>query len=196
MGLVMTPAATEPAAPPGWPPGLWPLRPGVLLLSGEEGSGKTHWLRQLVAQAAQMAQATQATPPVVACGPGLGDEPAPEQTGHQVLQACAQRFATWDQDRADELVQAWQLGSHLPKSLFMLSTGTRRKLGLVAAFAAGADWVLLDQPYAALDLPSQRVLTACLQALARDGQQACVLADHLAPDGVPLVAQVNLPPRP
>ena len=183
----MTPAATEGPAGPHWPAGLWPLQPGVTLLTGDEGAGKTHWLRQLAAVAPR---------PVAAFGVGLGDEPAAEQTGHGLLQAEAQRFAHWDPDRADELVEAWQLGPHLPKSLYMLSTGTRRKLGLVAAFAAGADWVLLDQPYAALDLPSQRVLTACLQAVARDGRQACVLADHLAPEGVPLVAQVSLPPRP
>lgn len=186
-GWAMTPAATDGPPPADWPAGLWPLRPGVLLLTGEEGSGKTHWLRQLAARAPQ---------PVAAFGAGLVDEPAPELSGQALLQARAQRYPNWDADLADELVDAWQLAAHLDKSLFMLSTGTRRKLGLVAAFASRADWVLLDQPYAALDMPSQRVLTGCLQALARDGLQACVLADHLAPEGVPLVGRVSLPPRP
>ena len=182
----MTQAATEGLPQADWPAGLWPLRPGVLLLTGEEGSGKTHWLRQLAAHAPQ---------PVAALGTGLVDEPAPELSAWALLQAQAQRHTRWDADLCAELVDAWQLGPHLQKSLYMLSTGTRRKLGLVAAFASRADWVLLDQPYAALDLPSQRVLTACLQALARDGHQACVLADHLAPEGLPLVGQVTLAPR-
>ena len=182
----MTPAQHEASRLPEWPAGLWPLQPGVTLLTGEEGSGKTYWLRQLAALSPG---------PVATFGLGQPDEPPPEQTGQALLQGCAQRWPTWDQDRVEELVSAWQLAPHLSKSLYMLSTGTRRKLGLVAAFAAGANWVLLDQPYAALDLPSQRVLTACLQAWARDARQTCVLADHLAPHGVSLVAQVTLAPR-
>jgi len=179
----MTPASERP-----WPAGLWPPRPGLTLLQGDEGTGKSHWLTAL-------AQHPQ-RPGVFHVGDPAAVPADAEQDVPQVLQGWQQQHAGWQAGRAQELIEAWQLTPHLGKAVFMLSTGTRRKLALVGAFASGADWLLLDQPYAALDLPSQRVLNACLQAVARQSRQVCVLADHAAPDARPLAAHVVLPPRP
>ena len=78
---------------------------------------------------------------------------------------------------------AFRLDEHLDKRLFMLSTGTRRKLALVMAWASGADLVLLDQPFAALDGRSREAL------LERFRQQMSlpamwVVADYEWPEGL------------
>ena len=52
------------------------------------------------------------------------------------------------------LIQAFELTPHLEKPLYMLSTGSKRKVWLAAAFASGAAVTLLDQPFAALDKAS------------------------------------------
>ena len=63
----------------------------------------------------------------------------------------------------------------------MLSAGSRRKLGLVAAAASDARLTLLDQPYAALDARSARLLSELLAEAAQDPHRAWVLADYALP---------------
>jgi len=92
-------------------------------------------------------------------------------------------FARWNEVAADEAMAAFRLDEHLDKRLFMLSTGTRRKLALVMAWASGADLVLLDQPFAALDGRSREAL------LERFRQQMSlpamwVVADYEWPEGL------------
>ncbi|HLO92775.1 MAG TPA: ABC transporter, partial [Burkholderiaceae bacterium] len=75
-------------------------------------------------------------------------------------------------------------GPHLGKQMHMLSAGSRRKLGLLAAAASGADLVLLDMPFAALDGASRRVLLEVLEDAAVQREQLWVLADYAAPAGL------------
>ena len=77
-------------------------------------------------------------------------------------------------------------------SSFTLSTGSRRKVALAAALAAGAALTLLDQPYAALDLPSRRCITRCLLDCASQAERIYVMADYEAPEGVPLIQVIDL----
>ena len=74
----------------------------------------------------------------------------------------------------------------------MLSTGSRRKVWLAAAFASGAALTLLDQPFAALDKVSMGVITELLQEAAGHPERAWVVADYVAPPGVPLAGQAQL----
>jgi ABC-type multidrug transport system ATPase subunit len=93
------------------------------------------------------------------------------------------------------IVEAFDLGGHLDKELFRLSTGSRRKLALVAAFAGGSTVVLLDAPFAGLDRASREVLGDCLADAAGHRSRAWVLADHERPpalDGLALAAELDL----
>jgi energy-coupling factor transporter ATP-binding protein EcfA2 len=75
----------------------------------------------------------------------------------------------------------------------MLSTGSRRKVWLAAAFACGAPLTLLDEPFAALDQPSIRFVLSLLQAATTDPLRAWVLADYQAPPGLALACVLELP---
>jgi ABC-type Mn2+/Zn2+ transport system ATPase subunit len=74
----------------------------------------------------------------------------------------------------------------------MLSAGSKRKVWLSAAMAAGAALTLIDQPFAALDAPSMRLLTELLQETAHHPSRAWVIADYAAPAGVALAALIAL----
>ncbi|MCX7249965.1 MAG: ATP-binding cassette domain-containing protein [Burkholderiales bacterium] len=107
-------------------------------------------------------------------------------------QQLRRRYPRWNDAMLDELQVELGLTPHLDKALFMLSTGSRRKVALVAALAAGAALTLLDRPYAALDLPSRRCITRCLLDCASQAERIYVMADYEAPEGVPLNQVIDL----
>ena len=106
--------------------------------------------------------------------------------------ALAPRWPALDTAWLAELSKALGLGPHLHKPMFMLSTGSRRKVLLAAALASGAAVTLLDEPFAALDAPSIRCITAALVRAAAQPHRACVIANHQAPPGVPLSSVITL----
>ena len=82
--------------------------------------------------------------------------------------------------------------THLDKRLHMLSTGSRRKVMVAAALASGAAVTLLDQPFAALDRKSIRVIHGFLQEAAGHASRAWIVADHTASEDVRWVSVLNL----
>jgi ABC-type nitrate/sulfonate/bicarbonate transport system ATPase subunit len=106
------------------------------------------------------------------------------QTASQWLQDRRAVGSRWDERMARRCIEGLALNAHLEKSLFMLSTGTRRKLWLTAALAGNAELVLLDMPYAALDAASCRALNALLTEKAAQALQAWVIADYTLPEGL------------
>ncbi|MBU3737690.1 MAG: ATP-binding cassette domain-containing protein [Rhodoferax sp.] len=93
--------------------------------------------------------------------------------------------AGWDARQANDLSHTLGLTEHLAKPLYMLSAGSRRKVGLVAAAASSADLILLDQPFAALDAASCQQLIRLLVQAARQSRSAWVVADYEVPPGWP-----------
>ncbi len=144
------------------------LRPGLTLVRGGEGRGKTALLALI---------AENATPGVWHEQP---TDTAHDQTVARAWLAERRSAATgrWNDALQAALIEAFALGEHLDKPLFMLSAGSRRKLGLVGAAASGAPLTLLDVPYAALDGRSARVLSELLLDAAEDEARAWVLADY------------------
>jgi energy-coupling factor transporter ATP-binding protein EcfA2 len=101
-------------------------------------------------------------------------------TPHQVWGAVRQRCPRWDLTLQEDLVQALGLEPHLGKKLLMLSTGSRRKVALVALLASGATVTCLDQPFAALDAVSAGVLRDYLADAAEHTTRTWVVADYEA----------------
>ncbi|MBQ0942853.1 ATP-binding cassette domain-containing protein [Ideonella sp. 4Y16] len=164
------------------------LRPGLSTITGGEGRGKTLLLRLLAGEVAPAQGRIERQHGPVWYAPT--DDPADDAVvATDWLAARCAAHPGWDATVAAELAQALGLDEHLPKPLYMLSRGSRRKLGLLGAAASGADLVLLDQPWAALDARSCRVVDELLGDAAQSARSAWVVADYLLPpglDGVPL----------
>lgn len=158
------------------------LQPGLTLVLGGDGRGKSTLLRILGGEQAPTSGTIERLQEGVALESAA--DPADDPVVARAWLAGRQaRHRCWEAPVARDLAQALGLGPHLDKPLYMLSTGSRRKLGLVAAAASGAALTLLDTPYAALDAPSTRVVTALLAEAATQRRRAWLVADHAPPPG-------------
>jgi ABC-type multidrug transport system ATPase subunit len=110
----------------------------------------------------------------------------------QFLQHSRRQWPHWDAALCARLVAALGLEEHAHKPLYMLSTGSKRKVWIAAACASGAELTCLDEPFAALDRASIRIITELLQDAADHSQRAWVVADYQAPAGVTLAATIDL----
>ncbi|WP_297745947.1 ATP-binding cassette domain-containing protein [Hydrogenophaga sp.] len=192
----------------GWPgralfEGLsFDVPPGVSLVQGDEGSGKSTLLA-LIAGALQPSAGVLEVEGIRQDGRHADYRQRvfwidPQTEAHDALAARAyldslgHHYPAFNADTLHELVEGFGLQPHLAKPMYMLSTGSRRKVWLTAAFAAGTPLTLIDQPFAALDAPSIRFLRELLQDAASDPARAWLLADYEAPEGVPLALRLAL----
>lgn len=188
------------------------LPPGVTCLQGGDGRGKTTLLRLLAGELpAQAGQLKLLLPkPCVFPHAGLTLQSEPQRYRQQVCwidprttefeNISAQAFFEsraslpqgLDAETLKSLVVGLSLDEHLEKPLYMLSTGSKRKVWLCAALASGATLTLLDDPFAALDQPSIRFVMAQLKIAAQSPARACVVAHYETLADVPLAATVAL----
>ncbi len=178
------------------------IPPGVTLVQGDEGTGKSTLLRVLAgvqpvdAGRLHLAGADRAAQPEAFRRSVFWEDP--RTTAHDALtpeaywDAVARRHPAMDRELLADLIEDLGLAPHLGKTLHMLSTGTRRKVWLAAGFACGAPLTLIDEPFASLDAPSRAVLRELLQEAARHPTRAWVLADYTAPEGVALASVIRL----
>ena len=175
---------------------------GLSLLQGEESSGKTSLLRlldgTLVADGGslQVAGVHWHQDPQRYRAQVFRTDPSSELplqlTALQWLDEVRLRYPAFDAAGVAAWIERLSLREHQNKPMVMVSTGSRRKVWLVAAFASGAALTLLDQPFAALDQAS--IMAACdlLRDAARQGGRAWVIADYAAPAGLALVQTITL----
>lgn len=167
----------------------WPA--GVSWIRGNEGSGKTTLLRLLAGDRAP----TTGSVTVPAGGVFWADL---QTTTHDdaTVQGCwdalRTRYPNWSNALQDELAQALDMHTHRHKRLNMLSTGSRRKVMVIAALTSGATVTLLDQPFGGLDMPSIRVIKDFLREAAQQTHRAWLVADYEAPRDIPLANVLNL----
>ena len=170
--------------PTSHPPTHWQglqLGPGLHAVVGDEGSGKTRLLQTLAHE----------QPNALWLDLRLPDHH--QHTPRQFWAELQARQPHWQADWQSDLTEALQLGEHLDKALFMLSTGSRRKVALVGLLASGAALTCLDQPFAALDLASVRELQGFLQDMAEHPTRAWWVADYEADPALPWRSVVQLP---
>ncbi|WP_396269408.1 ATP-binding cassette domain-containing protein [Ideonella sp.] len=180
-----------------WPAGpahSFTLRPGLNLVRGGEQRGKSSLLQMLAEQRTPLSG--RLIKPLLSCWGEHALDPALDNiTAQDWLAEQQARYPTWQPALAAALGEAFSLPEHLPKPFYMLSAGSRRKVGLLAAAACGADLVLLDTPYAALDMRSCRLLDELLSDAADSSAQIWVIADYALPAGlagVEMAAVVDL----
>ena len=192
----------------GWPgrplfDGLsFDLPPGVSLVRGDDGSGKSTLLG-LIAGALVPEGGTLSVQGVALhlqhdayrhrvfwIDPQTEAHDALAAAGY--LESLSHHYPRFDQDTLNELVEGFGLRPHLGKPMYMLSTGSRRKVWLAAAFSAGTPLTLIDQPFGALDAPSARFLRELLQDMSHHASRAWLLADHEAPEAVVLARTIEI----
>lgn len=166
------------------------IRAGLTFVRGGEGRGKTALLR-LLSGALQADAGTLDREAVAARSGHAGaakvfhadfDTDFDGSTAvRDWLQQQSAHHSRWDSELLDELLEGFALADHLDKQPHMLSTGSRRKAVLAAAFASGADLTLLEKPFAALDARSRGLLAELLQEAAEHPSRAWVLADYELP---------------
>lgn len=176
--------------------------PGLHLVCGDDGCGKTTLLRLLAGELLPQAGRLQLGPyrlpddaqnyrsqlfrtdPVSDVFDAL--------TPLQWFDGLRSMHAAFDLAQAQTLLIRLFLQEHLHKAGHMLSTGSRRKVWLAVALASNATLVLIDQPFAALDAPSIRVVTELLQEVGHSLQRIVILADYEAPSALTLRQIVTL----
>ncbi|WP_235579387.1 ATP-binding cassette domain-containing protein [Pseudorhodoferax sp. Leaf274] len=181
----------------------WSARigPGITLLHGDTGAGKSLLLRLLAGVQAADAGRLQIGDAVLADAPEryraqlFFVDPATQQFDQMTGHACLAQLAGADPDMAlrDALVEGFGLAPHLEKSLYMLSTGSRRKVWLAAGLAGRWPVLLLDEPTAALDQGSVRCLWDALATIGAARQRTVLVASSEAVTAVPLTARIDLP---
>ena len=102
------------------------------------------------------------------------------------------KFPGFSVNSLDALITGLSLDEHVDKSLYMLSTGSKRKVWIAAAIASGAELILIDDPFAALDKPSIRFITQLLQEASKQSTRAWVISGYEAPEGVNLAQLIDL----
>ena len=177
------------------------LPAGVTWIGGGEGSGKTTFLRllagELVSPGATLLLSGQHAPGTEAYRQRVfWMDPRPESLDQvsavQFFASTAAHYPTWDAELLAHLVDALGLLPHQDKPIYMLSTGSKRKVWLSAALASGATLTLLDSPFAALDKTSIGHALEFLNAAAQHPKRAWVVADYQPPGDVPLAHTIDL----
>jgi ABC-type multidrug transport system ATPase subunit len=178
------------------------IPPGVTLVQGGDGRGKSTLLRLLAGALPADVGQLQLTGVSLKAQPAayraqlFWVEPRTSEfdplTPPQYFESLRARYAGFDAAVARQIAAGLGLAPHLDKQLFMLSTGSKRKVWLAAAFASGAQLLLLDEPFAALDAPSIAFTKQLLQDSSAHPGRAVVIADYEAPEHVPLAGVVDL----
>ena len=167
------------------------IAPGVTWLQGGDGSGKTTLLRLLAGTLAPSAGHCllhgQALTPALQHQHIFWADPQATALDNTVV---ADYFASLpaqhpavNTDLLADITAGLSLTPHLHKPLYMLSTGSKRKVWLAAAFASGAAVTLLDDPLAALDGASAALVLELLEEAADHPARSWVVACH-----APLIA--------
>lgn len=178
------------------------ILPGITLVRGGDGRGKTTLMRLLAGDLQAHAGQVQIR------GTCLQEQPAAYRrqlfwvdprteafdqiTALEFFESRRAHYPEFDDGLLARLVDGLDLAPHTHKKLFMLSTGSKRKVWMAAGLASGATVTLLDMPFAALDKASIGFILDFLQGASDHPERAWVLADYETPAGVRLAGVIEL----
>ncbi len=175
---------------------------GITLVLGGDGRGKTSLLQllagELTAQSGQLLieEVSLAGQPDAYRRRVFWVDPRTDAYDQMLVPdyfaTVRSAYSQFDDAVLAQAIEGLGLTPHINKQMFMLSTGSKRKVWLAAAFAAGATVSLLDDPFAALDKSSIEFITRMLKQLATDASRVWVLAMYVVPQGLPLVGTIDL----
>jgi len=178
------------------------LTPSVAMVLGGDGRGKTTVQRLLAGE-------LQPDTGRLQLGGVFSDE-QPEAYRQQVfwqdplstvhdaltvadyLQSIQRAHPGFDETLLAEVMDGLSLGPHLHKNLFMLSTGSKRKVWIAAAAASGATLTLLDGPFVSLDQASINFFLQLLNEATQQSTRIWVVADYVPPTDLTLTTLIDL----
>lgn len=162
------------------PPLNFTLAPGLTHgLVGANGVGKTTLLRMIAGQFPSEGLEVFGSSPfdnvsvMDRCVLMGIDNPLP--TGWNLKKVFAlgrARWSTWNQGRADELVERFELPL---KNYSGLSRGQKSAAGFIFAVASGCELMLLDEPYLGLDVERRQLF---LDVLREEHGRTIVVSTH------------------
>jgi iron complex transport system ATP-binding protein len=85
-----------------------------------------------------------------------------------------------DSEATDAAISLMQLEHLADRALSELSGGERARAMIARVLATGPQWILADEPLAALDLAHQQALAARLRGLAAEGRGIVIVVHDLA----------------
>jgi len=166
------------------------IKPGVTFVRGGDGRGKTTLLRLLAGDLKPSSGQLKINTKVFWVDPHT--EAFEQLTVTEFFESQRLAFPEFDYALVNKLVDGLDPASHIKKKLYMLSTGSKRKVYIAAAFASNAAVTLIDMPFAALDKPSIDFMVGLLRTAADNAGRAFVVADYEAPAGVRLAGVIDL----
>lgn len=170
------------------------IHPGVTFIQGGDGRGKTTLMRLLAGElkpdSGQIDIGGDARSQLFWLDPRT--EMFDQMGINDFFSQQRALYPLFDDAVLARLVTGLDLDSHIHKKLFMLSTGSKRKVLMAAALASGAPVTLLDMPFAAIDKPSKDFLHGQFRLAAESSDRAIVVADYEPPEGVRLAGFVDL----
>jgi len=178
------------------------LGAGVTIIRGGDGCGKTSLIRllagELPAQSGLLAingvrleqDATRYRQQVHYVDPRT--QAFDQMTVPQYLASVQAQFAGFDATLVPGLLEGLSLLPHAEKKLFMLSTGSKRKVYLAGAFAAGALVNLLDDPFASLDRGSINFVCTTLNEISARAKQVWVASFYEMPTELASIGSIDL----
>jgi len=113
----------------------------------------------------------------------------PAFTGQQVLDALAGLRGVRDVARERDLIERFSLDPS--KRVRTYSTGNRRKVVLIAAFAAPVEILLLDEPTSGLDPLMENVFRQCVRE-AQEAGKTILLSSHILSEVQELCTDVTI----
>lgn len=181
------------------------LGAGVIWLKGANGSGKSTLLKLLagviepqsgsrhVVGIDAESQAQSYRRHVFWCGPDA--LPFDYLSAGEYLGFVAGLYPSFDESAVAPYLEGLGLMAQLGERISRLSTGTKRKVWLVAAMACGTPAVLLDEPLNALDASSAAYLSDYLAGETTKKRRCWLVASHEPPvTGTEDVVELALAP--
>lgn len=188
----------QPAIVSGWSASIGA---GVTLLYGDTGSGKSTLLRLMAGTLPCAGRLTLVGAPLDVDPAAYREnvffcEPTTDRFDQMTGHACTASLRAGDPQFSEaawrDAVEGFALAPHLDKPMYMLSTGSKRKVWLAAALASGRALTLLDEPTGGLDGASLRCLWRALGTVAARAGRAIVIASGERIDRVPLAGTIAL----
>jgi ABC-2 type transport system ATP-binding protein len=191
---------------PGQPPLIrdWSatVDAGITLALGDDGTGKSTLLRLLAGALPVRGELTLGGVRFDTDAEGYRRQlffcdPTTTTYDQRTARECTAMLgggdARFSAARWNDLVAGFSLAPHLDKKMYMLSTGSKRKVWLAAALASGRELLLLDEPTAGLDAGSIACLYAELATIAAPHERAVIVATYQHIEGLPISGSIALP---